>query len=86
MALIPDNVPTRLSAEDVAARFGIAQHGKPTDAQLAYQADIAVVFSGLAQRINTDVADSRAKSEALTVLEDALMWTGKAIFGAAGAQ
>lgn len=80
MALLPDNVPTRLSADDIATRFGIAQHGRPTEAQLAYQADIAQVFVGLAQRINADVADGRAKAEALTHLEDALMWTGKAIF------
>lgn len=86
MALIPDNVPTRLSADDIAARMGIAQDGKPTDAQLAYQRDIAQVFVGLAQRINADVADSRAKAEALTHLEDALMWTGKAIFQAPNVQ
>jgi hypothetical protein len=80
MALLPDNTPTRETADDIKARFLIAQNGKPTDAQLAYQRDIAGVIEGLAQRINADVADSRQKSLALTALEEALMWTGKAIF------
>lgn len=84
MALIPNNVPTQLSPEDIAARFMIAQDSRPTEAQLEYQNDIRQVFAGLAQRINADVADSRAKSTALTHLEDALMWTGKAIFQAPG--
>ncbi|MGX5772684.1 Acb2/Tad1 domain-containing protein [Microbacterium trichothecenolyticum] len=30
--------------------------------------------------MNHDIADGRAKSLALTALEEALMWTGKAIF------
>jgi hypothetical protein len=80
MALIPDNVPVRESDGDIAARFGIAQDSKPTEAQLEYQRDIRSVFSGLAQRINADVSDSREKSLALTALEEALLWTGKAIF------
>ncbi|WQY99790.1 hypothetical protein [Microbacterium phage MO526] len=84
MALLPDNTPTRLSADDIAARLGIAQHGNPTDAQLREQAEIAAQFADLADRINRNVADSRPKSEALTLLEDALMWTGKAIFAPAG--
>lgn len=80
MALIPNNVETSESAEDIRKRFMIAQDGKPTDAQLEYQADIRWVFAGLAERINADVADGREKSLALTALEEALMWTGKAIF------
>lgn len=80
MALLPDNTRTRESSEDVRARFQIAQDGKPTDAQLAYQAGLRDIFAGLAGQINADVADSREKSLALTKLEEALMWTGKAIF------
>ncbi|MGX5770820.1 hypothetical protein ACWKWN_08720, partial [Microbacterium trichothecenolyticum] len=61
MALIPDNVPTRESDEEIRARFAIAQHGRPTDAQLAYQADIAEVFTGLAvmSRQVVESADGR---------------------------
>lgn len=80
MALLPDNAPTRETAEQIRARFMIAQDSKPTEAQLRYQSDIREVFAGLSVRINEDVADSREKSLALTALEEALMWTGKAIF------
>jgi hypothetical protein len=84
MALIPDNVATQLDRDDIKARFGIAQDGKPTQAQLEEQAIIRDAFATLAQRVNANVADSRAKSIALTHLEDALMWTGKAIFQPSG--
>jgi hypothetical protein len=80
MALLPDNAPTRESDGDIAARFGIAQDSKPTEAQLAYQKEIRSAVSELAVKINADVADSREKSLALTALEEALLWAGKAIF------
>lgn len=80
MALLMDNAPTQLSDEDVLSRFGIAQDGKPTEAQLREQAVLREDFASLAIRINKNVADGREKSEALTLLEDALMWAGKAIF------
>lgn len=80
MALLPNNVPVRESEAEIRARFGIAQDSKPTETQLAYQADIRAVVAGLAVRINEDVEDSREKSLALTHLEDSLMWLGKAIF------
>lgn len=84
MALVPNNVPTDLDADDVKARFGIAQEGRPTEAQLEEQAVVKQAVTALAIRINENVADSRAKSIALTHLEDALMWAGKAIFQPAG--
>lgn len=80
MALLINNAPTRETDADIKARFLIAQDGKPTEAQLAYQTDIRLAIAELAILINRDVEDSREKSLALTALEEALMWTGKAIF------
>ena len=80
MALIPDNVRTRESEEDVRERFGIAQESKPTEAQLREQIAVKNNIADIAVLINQNVADGREKSLALTHLEEALMWTGKAIF------
>lgn len=80
MALLPDNTPTRESDEDIRKRFNIAQDKRPTEAQLAYQAQLREDIAAIATSINADVADSREKSLAITHLEEALMWAGKAIF------
>jgi len=80
MALLLNNAPTREDADDIRARFGIAQDSRPTDAQLAYQSLIRDRIAALAVQINEDVEDSREKSLALTHLEEALLWSGKAIF------
>lgn len=81
MALLPDNVETRESREDIENRFLIAQNGpKPTEAQLSRQSNLAAEIINLAADFNQDVEDSREKSLALTHLEEALMWAGKAIF------
>ena len=80
MALLPDNTQPRESADQIRARFMIAQDGAPTRDQLDYQADLRQDFADLSVRINEGVADSREKSLALTALEEALMWAGKAIF------
>lgn len=80
MALIPNNVETRESEADIRARFGIAQEGKPTEAQLRQQRQLKDYLADIAVIINRDIEDSREKSLALTALEEALMWTGKAIF------
>lgn len=80
MALIPDNVPTRESADDIRSRFMIAQNGKPTEAQLDYQRQLREDIAAIATSLNMDVADGREKSLAITHLEEALMWAGKAIF------
>lgn len=77
MALVPNGVDPR---EDVRERFLIAQDGKPTEAQLEYQAFLREKTAELADDINHVVADSREKSLAITHLEEALMWAGKAIF------
>lgn len=80
MALLTNNAPTRESADDIRARFGIAQDGKPTSAQLGEQGAIRDQLAEVARGINENVADGREKSLALTALEEALMWAGKAIF------
>jgi hypothetical protein len=75
-----DSWSQRESAEDVGARFGIAQDGKPSPEQLELQASLRGSIAGVAIRLNREVADSREKSLALTRFEEALMWAGKAIF------
>lgn len=77
MAIMKDELVPR---EDVIPRFKIAQDGGATPGQLAYQSDVRQVYAGLADNINSTVADSREKSLALTALEESLMWLGKAIF------
>lgn len=61
-------------------RFAIAQDGAPTQEQLDVQRDIKLAVRNAATLLDMTVADSREKSLALTNLEDALMWAGKAIF------
>lgn len=80
MALIPNNVPTREDDDDIRGRFLIAQDNVPTEDQKQYQAQIRQDVAALAVSLNADVADSREKSLAITHLEEALMWAGKAIF------
>jgi hypothetical protein len=80
MALMPKNQEPRESNVEVDSRFGIAQDGQPTEEQLTIQSAVRVMIVSTAERINTHVADSREKSLALTHLEEALMWAGKAIF------
>lgn len=77
MALVPNGVEPR---EDVRDRFLIAQDGGPTEAQLDFQRRFREDVAALAHDLNTTVADGREKSLAITHLEDALMWAGKAIF------
>lgn len=80
MALTPNGYDPRESAVEIDARFGIAQDGTPTEEQLAFQAVLRVEIAEIAHTLNEKVADSRMKSLALTHLEEALMWAGKAIF------
>jgi len=62
-------------------RFQIAQDGaKPSDAQLANQNHVREAIASAAARIEGASAPSREQSLALTKLEEALMWAGKAIF------
>ena len=78
MALMPEGTAPR---EDVYnTRFNIAQDGKPSVEQLELQAKLRQTIAVAASRINWTVEDSREKSLALTHLEEALMWAGKAIF------
>ena len=64
----------------VRARFGIAQDSKPVPEALSLQADIREKVAVLAEHLATEVEPSRELSLALTHLEAALMWAGKAVF------
>ena len=64
----------------VRARFGIAQDSKPEPEALLLQAGIRMEVASLAERLTTEVEPSRELSLALTHLEEALMWAGKAVF------
>lgn len=75
---------TRLSAGDIDEMFGIAQDGpRPSPEQLLQQRGIAADITGVAQRINANLEDGPAKSQALIHLQNALMWAGKQIFARA---
>ena len=80
MALVPNGYDPRESSEQIEARFGIAQDSKPTEEQLKFQRDLRAIIGGAATLLNAKVEDSREKSLAITHLEEALMWAGKAIF------
>lgn len=67
-------------AESVSARFGIAQDGKRSSGQLEVQLNAKERIAQTAFYIEQHVEDGREKSLALTALEEALMWAGKAIF------
>lgn len=71
----------RESADDILERFGIAQdHGKPSAAQLQFQATLRDMIGEVAIYANSHITDGRNKSLGLTALEDALLRFGKAIF------
>lgn len=77
MALMPEGTKPR---EEIIPRFHIAQDGPATREELTYQDEFRIELAELADELNYRVADSREKSLALTHLEEALMWAGKAIF------
>ena len=79
MALNPVTPPTHSPA--LQDRFLIAQGGPPpSEEQLAFQLELKNKIFAVAATIDTVIADSREKALALTKLEEALMWAGKAIF------
>lgn len=86
MALMPEQATPQLTPQDVAARLGIAQDGKPSEQQLWVQRELRDALEGILVYANQNIADSRAKSLGLTAAEDMLMWLGKAIFQPAGAK
>lgn len=80
MALANEGFDPREGVHDIEMRFSIAQDKKPDREELRVQANMREYIHDVAQRINSQIEDSREKSLALTHLEEALMWTGKAIF------
>ena len=64
----------------IEERFGIAQDGKPLQTQLALQKSLRDGVVSIAHLLDANVEDCREKSLALTAMEEALMWAGKAIF------
>lgn len=67
------------------ARFGIAQDKTAVDwdediTRKELQDELRQKVLELATIIDIDIEDSQPKSVALTKLEEALMWAGKAIF------
>lgn len=66
--------------EDLEDRFFIAQDGKPSKEQLDLQRRVRNELYETAATLNDCAEDSREKSLALTKIEEALMWAGKAIF------
>ena len=64
-------------------RFGIAQDGPVDDdieARQKTQISVRAKVYEAANEMNDKIKDSRELSLALTKLEEALMWAGKAIF------
>ena len=66
--------------ENLVERFLIAQDGKPSKEQLDLQRKVRNDLYATAATLNEYVEDSREKSLAITKIEEALMWAGKAIF------
>lgn len=64
-----------------AERFKLAQDGpRPTEEQLANQREIRARIEDTADAIAMRTAPGREQSLALTKLEEALMWAGRAVF------
>ena len=73
--------PSGEELRDVRVRFGIAQDSKPAPVEaLSLQKSIRNRTALLAELLATEVEPSRELSLALTHLEEALMWAGKAVF------
>ena len=66
--------------ENLEDRFLIAQDGKPSKEQLDLQRKVRNDLYATAATLNEYAEDSREKSLAITKIEEALMWAGKAIF------
>lgn len=67
------HIPTDQIVSRFDASIGTWDERKASEAMRA-------AFQNMAAAINDDIVDSRAKSQALTLLEDASMWVQKAIF------
>jgi hypothetical protein len=77
MAVMPEGQEPR---EEMTSRFTISHDSLASAGQKELHRDLRAAFVNMARTINETVADSREKSLAITHLEEALMWTGKAIY------
>lgn len=68
--------------KDVSDRFGIAQDAPPADIEerQRVQKELRNIIADAGTYLSENVAEGREASLALTKLEEALMWAGKAIF------
>lgn len=81
MALAIQPHTPQVTPEELAKRFRAASEGRTiSDEEKNWAITFEDRIGEIAGRINLQVKDSREKSLALTALEDALMWTKKALF------
>lgn len=80
MGMMEPNAKPREGALELKSRFEISEDRQPDSDQLGAHANVRMHIESLAKLLNTTVEDSREKSLAITKLEEALMWAGKAIF------
>ena len=76
--------PSREEKDELLARFGIIADNKKAvrdqEQRVLYEETIRDLISDTALAIQQVIEPGREQALALTHLEEALMWTGKAIF------
>lgn len=77
MSVMQTGEAPKESREDISARF--TANVNPQSDQLESSAFVRDSIRGLALYLNSRITDSREKSLAITHLEEALMWSNKAI-------
>lgn len=80
MALMKDGKTPSVRPEELKDRFVDAPMAEDEGDRVAACILFQGIFNVVAQKINNQVGESREKSLALTHLEEALMYTEKAIY------
>ena len=80
MALMKDGKTPSVRPEELKDRFVDAPMAEDEQGRVAAVVGFQDLFNAVAQKINDRVGESREKSLALTRLEEALMYTEKAIY------
>ena len=80
MALMKDGKTPSVRPEELKDRFVDAPVAEDEEDRVATHVAFQAIFNMVAQKINNQVGESREKSLALTHLEEALMYTEKAIY------